>query len=399
MAKDVPVDDTSLLEGELVDLDQSWEQKIGRDFRIVTEQARYQVVQIPDLVAGSTWNLTPDFQRRHRWDDKRRSRLIESFMLNVPIPPIFLYESDLGQFEVMDGLQRLTAIREFYGGVYSLEGLEVLSDLNEKKYSELPERDQRTIDRRYLSAVILLHETGKSPEEASQLKQLVFERINSGGVDLTPQESRNALFAGPMNDLCTELAGTNAFVQMWGFGDDSMAVSEPSGRSQVSRVRSMYDVELVLRFFAYRQRRSGRVGRLTKNQRQYLDSYLRSANNFSPVLISQLRELFLETARLIFEIFGESAFWLYRKRHSGWVWITEPTVVVYEPLMFAISQRIDYSSELLQNASALAEGRESLYSSNERVMDGRRVNASDVDARNKLLLRYVDTHLTKSGTR
>jgi hypothetical protein len=71
--------------------------------RIVTEQARYPLPAIPDMVDSNDYDLNPEFQRRHRWNDLRRSRLIESFIINVPIPPIFLYEDRYGHYEVMDG--------------------------------------------------------------------------------------------------------------------------------------------------------------------------------------------------------------------------------------------------------------------------------------------------------
>ena len=120
------------------------------EIRIVTEQARYPLVTVPDLLRSDSYILNPEFQRRHRWSDLQRYRLIESFIMNVPIPPIFLYESSYSQFEVMDGLQRLTAIKDFYEDRYSLKLLEEWPDLNGRRYSTLPRQIQRGIDRRYL---------------------------------------------------------------------------------------------------------------------------------------------------------------------------------------------------------------------------------------------------------
>ncbi|MFC0219807.1 DUF262 domain-containing protein [Pseudochelatococcus lubricantis] len=75
---------------------------------------------------GGLWgNLRPEYQRRLRWDRKKKSKLIESFIMNVPVPPVFLYEKDLGRFEVMDGQQRLNAIAEFFSGKFALDGLEI----------------------------------------------------------------------------------------------------------------------------------------------------------------------------------------------------------------------------------------------------------------------------------
>src|SRR5690606_9702675 len=116
-----------LFENEKVDLFQSAEEnerKLTNDeinekykkgeVRIVTEQARYPLNTIVNLVNSPDYILNPEFQRRHRWDASRKSKLIESFIMNVPIPPIFLYEAEYSVYEVMDGLQRLTAISQFY---------------------------------------------------------------------------------------------------------------------------------------------------------------------------------------------------------------------------------------------------------------------------------------------
>src|SRR6185369_14704328 len=108
-----------------------------------------------------------------------QSRLMESFIMNVPIPPIFLYEVAYSRYEVMDGLQRLTAINEFYSDKFALTGLDQWPELNGMSYSTLPEQVRRGIDRRYLSSIILLQETARDELEAIRLKQLVFERINS----------------------------------------------------------------------------------------------------------------------------------------------------------------------------------------------------------------------------
>ncbi|RPE32888.1 DUF262 domain-containing protein [Kitasatospora cineracea] len=366
------------------------------DFRIVTEQARYQVAQIPDLVASDEWNLNPDFQRRHRWDNAKRSRLIESIMLNVPIPPIFLYEAELSRFEVMDGLQRLTAISEFYRDTFVLEGLEYFPDLNGKSFSALDEVDRRGIGRRYLSAVILLHETGKSPEEANLLKQLVFERINSGGIDLTPQESRNALLPGAMNTLCLLLAENPNFRRLWGIAPSEEAIAEgvlyPTTPEKSPLYRSMYDVELVLRFFAYRQRLAGISGR-PRNLRGFLDAYLQAANHYKKDLLSDLRSLFENTAQLVEQVLGYRAFWLFRQRRGVWQWIEEPAVVAYEPIMLAFSQRLDRAEDLVFKRNEIRGALEEFYKSFGDKIDGRKVNTKDLEARNSLYLEFLDSIL------
>ncbi|MDR1577586.1 MAG: DUF262 domain-containing protein [Deltaproteobacteria bacterium] len=161
---------------------------VSGEIRIVTEQARYPLAGIlgtlKEEIEGDTgkelrYKLDPEYQRRHRWNVERKSMLIESFLMNAPAPPVFLYERDLARFEVMDGRQRLTALSDFYADEFKLTGLQRWSGLNGKKYSELPTKIRDGIDRRYISSVILLKETAGSAEQAAMLKKVVFERLNS----------------------------------------------------------------------------------------------------------------------------------------------------------------------------------------------------------------------------
>lgn len=354
--------------------------------RIVTEQARYPLPQIPQMVASTDYKLDPEFQRRHRWDNIKKSRLIESFIINVPVPPVFLYEVGYAKYEVMDGLQRLSAINDFYQSTLVLEGLEEWPELNGRTYNTLPEAVRRGVDRRYLSSVVLLRETASDPVEAQRLKQLVFERINSGGVKLSDQESRNAIFDGGMNRLCIRLSRDAALCRTWGIPapDESELNGEdinPQARSD-ELFRRMDDVELVLRFFAYRQRLSNQNGAL----KGFLDSYLRHANNFSPAVLSGLEEIFRKTIRLSDELFGETAFYLWRRRATGWGWFRRPTTAVYDPMMFALSQLLDRREKLLDRSTEIKAAVKGLYEREYDQFQGRYTNRENLVARNKLFL-------------
>jgi len=227
------------------------------EVRIVTEQARYPLNTIVNLVESDDYILNPEFQRRHRWDTSRKSRLIESFIMNVPIPPIFLYEFDYSKYEVMDGLQRLTAISQFYKDEFVLQDLIEWKELNGYRYSNLPDQIRKGIDRRYISSIILLQETAKSEIEANRLKQLVFERINSGGEKLKAQEIRNALYPGKVNSLTIKLARNPEFCKLWNIPEpDQVELTTGQPRQEVIEnqyFKDMSDAELVLRFLAYRQ--------------------------------------------------------------------------------------------------------------------------------------------------
>ena len=199
---------------------------IKGEIRIVTEQGRYPLEEVFKMFSNkSKYNDITDYQRNYVWSTKSRSLLIESFIMNVPIPPIFLYERDYSFYEILDGKQRISSIVKFYNDEFALEGLEVWSELNGKKYSTLPIRIKEGLDRRYLSSIIMLKESAKDAFEVNKLKKMVFERLNSGGEKLYPQESRNAVFGGPFNDLCKELAKNKMFRVSWGFKKNKLQIS------------------------------------------------------------------------------------------------------------------------------------------------------------------------------
>lgn len=383
---------------------------IRGDVRIITEQARYPLNTIMTMLTSGDYNLNPEFQRRKRWNPSKQSRLIESFIMNVPIPPIFLYEVAYSQYEVMDGLQRLTAINEFYTNKYALTGLDQWPELNGMYYRTLPEQVRRGIDRRYLSSIILLQETARDKKEAIRLKQLVFERINSGGEKLEPQESRNALYNGPLNQLCIKLTRTDSFCKMWGiptnsdlenpsesaqaallFDDDYEAETEPIDiLHRNAMFKKMQDVELVLRFFAYRQLADVEQGRL----RDFLDLYLKQGNLFSEDVLAQLEELFVETSDLAYKVLGERAFFLLRKRKNGtWQWFERPTKVLYDPLMYAFSKHLQLKEILIFKSQEIEGELEKLYKSEADAFEGRSTNQLDIIKRMDLIDKFLGSFL------
>ena len=346
------------------------------EVRIVTEQARYPINSIAGIVEDSSYRMSPEYQRRHRWDEERKSKLIESLIMNVPVPPIFLYEYDYSKYEVMDGLQRLTAIHEFYRNKFALIGLAEWPELNGRTCEQLPSKVREGIDRRYLSSVILLKETAHSEEDALRLKQLVFERINSGGVRLSPQESRNALFDGPMNHLCIRLSRDHSLCRLWGIPEATPEEFErglPSDeRVKNEDFRKMTDVELVLRFFAYRQKH--RLHRSGEPLSSYFDRYLRKGNFFQISTLEALSQIFTGTIDLAEALLGYRCFYLYRKRSRGgsdsWSWRESPTTTVFDPLMFVLGELLPHRETLMPKAKQIQTDIKDLYQAQYDTFEG-----------------------------
>ena len=364
------------------------------EVRIVTEQARYPLSSIRDMFSGTDYILNPDFQRRHRWDRIKQSKLIESFIINVPIPPIFLYEKDFSIYEVMDGLQRITAIKEFYEDGYVLQGLEIWPELNGKTYSTLPEQVRKGIDRRYISSIILLKETAKDNASAMALKQLVFSRINSGGAKLEDQEYRNALYPGAFNNLTIELARNNIFCDIFdipqptedeNLDEDTISV-ELRGNS---KYKTMKDVETVLRFFAIRQVDSWENITLSK----FLDYFLERANGLPEEVITYYKLLFEQTIQLAYDIYGDYTFCMWKKKSNGnmFRWTKRAATVIYAPLMVVLSENVDKREYLVSIKEDIIKGTQRLFEDNDELLNGRNTSASNVKERIRIFREYYNT--------
>jgi len=155
--------------------------------------------------------IIPDLQRDYVWNagnkEDKTSRLIESLLLNMPIPTFYFAESDTLKYEVIDGMQRITTFKRYLKDEFALESLEDKHDLNGKKFSELKQIDRDKIRKRGVRAIVIGNES--DPE----IKFDIFERLNTGSVVLTSQEVRNAIYIGNFNDLLKKLAPkvNNAF--------------------------------------------------------------------------------------------------------------------------------------------------------------------------------------------
>lgn len=360
---------------------------VSGEIRIVTDQARTQLAELPAVLSSGRWELRPDFQRRSRWSAPKQSRLIESFLMNVPVPPIFLYEYEYSKFQVMDGLQRLTALAAFYRNELVLTGLEYWQMLEGRTYDELPLQLRQGIDRRYLSSIVLLYETAQNAEQADQLKELVFERINSGGEPLMPQESRNALSKGPLNTVLPKLARTPSFCRAWGIpepDDDEISTGNVSEEVLANeKYRQMEDVEMVLRFFAHRQR--GGVS-APRRLRAFLDEYWTVANReLDRGTVEAIGAIFVQTVDLAEAVLGERAFYIRRDRNGVRSWVPRATLLAYDSIMAAFSKFIDEGDILRERKADVLGGLETLYDQNAAAFDGRRTDPQDLAERDELI--------------
>jgi len=170
----------------------------------------------------------PHFQRRYVWTDPQASRLIESLIIQCPVPVIYLNQEGNETLSVIDGNQRLTSIKRFLQNEFPLKGLTAYPELEGSRYYELDPRFQRHIQNRTLRCIVILKDTHP------QVKFDVFERLNSGATKLTPQELRHGLYFGDLMSLATNVVKENDLLSFLEIKHDKRMKAE----------------ELVLRFWA-----------------------------------------------------------------------------------------------------------------------------------------------------
>ena len=175
--------------------------------------------------------VLPEIQREYVWDNAKASRLIESLLLNIPIPVLYFAETDEAKYEIFDGHQRVASIVRYFNGVYRLSRLAVLQEYRGLRYIELPQREQRFLTMRTLRTILI------SIESAPTMKFEIYERLNTGSISLNAQELRNSIYRGEFNDMLHEPANFPSFRALVG-------TKQPR--------RRMVDEEAILRFFAMR---------------------------------------------------------------------------------------------------------------------------------------------------
>lgn len=256
---------------------------------LVLQASDLSLETIAQMVDGEAIDLDPHYQRRERWKPSAQCELIESFLLNVPVPPVYLAEDDFGTYSVIDGKQRITAIHRFMRNGFHLDGLTRFTEVNKLYFKDLPKALKNALSiRPYIRVVTLLKQS--NPE----LKYEVFTRLNTGGQPLLPQEIRNALFRGPFNDLLFKLSKNSAFLRR----QLKIATEKESAYTE------MTDVEMVLRFLAL----SENWGNFSGDYRRQMDEFMGSHRKISDDNIKTIENRFNSTISRCEKLWGENAF-------------------------------------------------------------------------------------------
>jgi hypothetical protein len=232
----------------------------------------------------------PPFQRSFVWSIKQASRFVESLLLGLPVPGIFLARDETTQqLLIIDGQQRLYSLLYFYQGIwpqtgkeFALKGLQ--SRFEGQKYKSLLAADKRRLDNSVLHATIVRQE---EPDDGNSSIFFIFERLNTGGISLNPQEIRSALYHGQFNEALEQLNAFSAWRSLYG---------PTSARRR--------DIELILRFFAlYFDAKN-----YEKPMALFLNAHMGRNRRLERQPQELLQSVFQETTTLIERTMGSKAF-------------------------------------------------------------------------------------------
>jgi hypothetical protein len=248
---------------------------------------QYPIDLLLKRMTENALDLNPGYQRASAiWDSKARSRLIESLLIKIPLPVFYIDSSDEDRWAVIDGSQRLSTFKAFaLEQSLKLTSLEFLPELEGMSFSDLP----RNLQRRFLESYIGLYLIEKgTPRE---VKLSIYERINTGGSALVPQEIRHAIFQGKAASLLEELVGYESF---------KLATNEGIGDLR------MADRECVLRFLAFYL--TNYKDYQTRDMDKFLHSTMAEIHKMHDYELMNLRTDFDKTMKLAYAIFGKDSF-------------------------------------------------------------------------------------------
>jgi hypothetical protein len=281
--------------------------------------------------------LNPDYQRDYVYTEKRASKLVESILMGIPIPTVYLSQEQNETYSVIDGQQRLTSFVKYLSNEYKLKDLQELTELNDLYFKDLDKEVQRKLKKCSLETIIIL-------KNSSELKYEIFARLNQGAVSLKPQELRNCIYRGSFNNMIEDIAKTNKTFEIL--------------MAQENK-RKTYQ-EQILRFFALRDF-SGFKSSLLKT----MNGYMASHQNDDADSIAKQKQLFNGTIDIIKQVLGNDAFFGY-DRNKG-IMISKFSGSIFDSIVVPFSMFNKH--DIMQNADKIRNEINELKKNNEEYKD------------------------------
>ncbi len=303
-------DEYQLALSDGVEDDALLEEPNGDVFSITSYGADYPVDTLIARLKTESF-FVPKFQRQFVWSQRHASRFIESLLMGLPVPGIFLYKEPVtNRHLVVDGQQRLRTLQYFYNGLFKERKFRLIGvrkDWSNKTYDELSESDQRKLDDTVVHATIFQQD---EPKNTNRSLYFVFERINSGGIRLSPQEIRNCINDGPL----LEVVRSCNLDEYWRkcFGDMN---------------NRQKDQELIIRFFAMYER----ADEYKRPMKDFLNDFSSDYNEVDTSKLEKLGDVFKRSIKLCWEAKGKAAFRPSRALNAA----------VFESVLLGVAKRVE----------------------------------------------------------
>lgn len=258
------------------------------DKHVFTEKKDFPLSTLREMIDDGDIIPNPDYQRDYVYTEKQASKLVESVLMGIPIPTIYLCVEEDNTYSVIDGQQRITSLVRYLKNDFALTALQELNELNGKCYKDLPKDIQKKLKSSTLSTINLL-------KQSSDLKYEIFARLNQGAVKLNPQELRNCIYRGTFNKMLDDIAVTNPHLHNL-FHDDNN--------------RKSYQ-ERILRFFALRNYQDYQSSML-----KTMNSYMELHRNDGEDEIKAAKDRFNNTIDIIKQVLGNDAFMAFDRNKN-----------------------------------------------------------------------------------
>lgn len=358
--------DEYIIEEEELDIEED-----GR--KIIWQAKDFSLREFLSMKNDGELILQPEYQRNFVASEQISSRLVESILLDVPIPVIYLAEEQDGNFSVIDGQQRLTSFISFLEGKFpdgrpfKLSGLKVIKELNRKQFFELGEEHKKKIRSTTIHSIIIKKES--NPD----IKFEIFERLNTGSIKLNEDEIRNTVYRGNFVSLLAELSENETFHKLV--------------RKDNLKKRMIYR-GMILRFLSLSERS---YINYKSSMKQFCNKELRDNRNLSPGKQNDFKNRFQHCVDLVNTVFGENAFRRYipgDEKESGKWAKTQINMALFDLQMIGF---VNYSkNDILSNADAIREELLSLMINNQLFQSLIGYKTSDTDNVKKRFKIYMD---------
>lgn len=282
----------------------------------------------------------PDYQREMTWDEDRQSKFIESILLGLPIPYVFVADivddtsksEDLARLEIIDGTQRIRTLSRFVKNKLTLNNLEELKNLNGFQFGDLPLSRRRRFNR---TSIKMIQLTEKANEKT---RRDIFERLNTGSVELNEMEKRRGIRPGEFLNLIEELANNSNFHDLCSFTQAEIDKKDPQ--------------EFVLRFFSFLNNYENKYKKFNSREiHKFLDNYLSNENQSDSLDTKAMSNDFFSMLDFV-KMYLPHALHIYRKTKKCYEPVTR---IKFESITVGVALALRKNSKLIPNSTSFLD--------------------------------------------